>query len=282
MMRAHRFVWLQVRQGSMLGLKYALAVCASSTPGMAERALPVLMAAMEDGDDDVRAAAVHACVPLATAIAAQPAATVRGICDRLWALLPSFDEVSPAPASVMQLLGLLCSQVRQEMGPATASGDVDASVEDEAEDTVHVLHAARSEPEDVKPSQQDLDLETDVAMHGIDLAVPESVDLLSDAEVRPACMPQTHQCGRAQLLSRASRVMPGSEVWRCDFTFCAGATATVVAILRALEPGRAACVRCVLPQARAVSAAEARTVRRHTRSAAHNAAAGIPAAVRVH
>lgn len=168
----------------MLGLKYALAVCAPSAPGMADRVLPVLMAAMGDGDDDVRAAAVHACVPLAPAIAAQPATTVRGICDRLWALLPSFDEVSPAPASVMQLLGLLCSQPRAELSPAA---EADASVDDEAEDTVHVVPGTSAEPEDVKPSREELDLDSDAVMHDVKAeAVQESIDLLSDAEVRRA------------------------------------------------------------------------------------------------
>lgn len=170
----------------MLGLKYALAVCASSMPGMAERALPVLMAAMSDGDDDVRAAAVHACVPLAPAIAAQPPAMVQGICERLWALLPSFDDVSPAPASVMQLLGILCTQPLKtvcdvEGTAAYAAVKVEPCVEDEAEDTVHVLHGVGTETDDVKPPRDEVD--QDIDKHEIHAAVPHVVDLLCDAEV---------------------------------------------------------------------------------------------------
>ena len=176
---------MQVRQGGMLGIKYTLAVCAASTPGMAERALPVLMAAMGDGDDDVRAAAVHACVPLAHDIAAQPAETVRGICDRLWALLPSFDEVSPAPASVMQLLGLLCSLPRTVIaagqGSCVGHGGRASPKEDEAENTVQELLGTKGECEDDKPDRMALD--EAAAMHGVEVTLPGEVDLVREAEV---------------------------------------------------------------------------------------------------
>eukprot|EP00892_Ulva_mutabilis_P005302 jgi/Ulvmu1/3143/UM015_0183.1 len=177
-------IW-EVRQGSMLGIKYSLAVCASLAPGMAERALPVLLTAMEDGDDDVRSAAVHACVPLAHDIAAQPADVLHDICGRLWALLPSFDEVSPAPASVMQLLGLLCSQpctdTRGVAGDTAGQGRASPK-EDDAEDTMLEMPDVKAECEDKKLACAALD--ESAGTNGVEVSRPSAVDLLSDAEER--------------------------------------------------------------------------------------------------
>ena len=84
-----------------------MAVDTDAAGDMVHRMLPVLMQGMRDSDDDVRAAAVQACVPLADTLVQKTPGMVSDLVTCLWELLPSFDEVSPAPASVLQLLGIL-------------------------------------------------------------------------------------------------------------------------------------------------------------------------------
>lgn len=84
-----------------------MAVDTDAAGAMVHRILPVLMQGMRDSDDDVRASAVQACVPLADTLVQKTPGMVSDLITCLWELLPSFDEVSPAPASVLQLLGIL-------------------------------------------------------------------------------------------------------------------------------------------------------------------------------
>ena len=84
-----------------------MAVDTDAAGDMVHRMLPVLMQGMRDSDDDVRASAVQACVPLADTLVQKTPGMVSDLITCLWELLPSFDEVSPAPASVLQLLGIL-------------------------------------------------------------------------------------------------------------------------------------------------------------------------------
>jgi hypothetical protein len=98
---------MQVRHGSMMCIKCMMAVDTGAACAMVNRIFPVLMQGMRDRDDDVRAAAVQACVPLADTLVERAPDMVSDLISCLWELLPSFDEVSPAPASVLHLLGIL-------------------------------------------------------------------------------------------------------------------------------------------------------------------------------
>ena len=91
----------------MMCIKCIMAVDTVAAGAMVHRILPVLMQGMRDHDDDVRASAVQACVPLATSLVQQAPHLVPDLIACLWELLPSFDVVSPAPASVLQLLGIV-------------------------------------------------------------------------------------------------------------------------------------------------------------------------------
>lgn len=91
----------------MMCIKCIMAVDTDAAGAMVHRMLPVLMQGMRDSDDDVRACAVQACVPLADKLVQKTPGMVSDLITCLWELLPSFDEVSPAPASVLQLLGIL-------------------------------------------------------------------------------------------------------------------------------------------------------------------------------
>ncbi|KAF5829237.1 armadillo-type protein [Dunaliella salina] len=99
-----------VRYGGYLGLKYMLAARLDLAAQLLPAALPFLQRGLEDPDDDVRAASADALVPVASellALGPGPAQTIRSL---LWGLLAELDELSPAIASVVQLLSHLYSQ----------------------------------------------------------------------------------------------------------------------------------------------------------------------------
>lgn len=104
----------------MLGVKCLLVTSASDADKLIAVAMPALMSAMHEADDDVRVAAAQACLPAVDTIAAMAADTVAALLGALWAMLPQLSDLSAATASVLQLLGAL--QSRCEQGPASAAG----------------------------------------------------------------------------------------------------------------------------------------------------------------
>lgn len=107
----------------MMCIKCIMAVDTVAAGAMVHRILPVLMQGMRDTDDDVRASAVQACVPLANSLVRQAPDLVSDLIACLWELLPSFDVVSPAPASVLQLLGIVTAHC---MESCPSKGTLDA------------------------------------------------------------------------------------------------------------------------------------------------------------
>jgi hypothetical protein len=80
----------------MSAVKYLLASCPGDAGIAVPLALPALLAAIGDADDDIRAAAADACVPVAATIAAQGAGVVAQLAALLWGMLPTLSELSAA------------------------------------------------------------------------------------------------------------------------------------------------------------------------------------------
>jgi hypothetical protein len=102
----------------MLAIKYLLAAAPAAAPYLLPVALPSLMRSMHEDDDDVRATAAHACVPMASHIIAQGPETVRALLAHLWEMLPLLGDLSAATESVLQLLSMLYSHQSDLHGSA--------------------------------------------------------------------------------------------------------------------------------------------------------------------
>eukprot|EP00873_Tetraselmis_striata_P035112 jgi/Tetstr1/455376/TSEL_042208.t1 len=99
----------QVRHGCILGWKYILATRQDLAAELLPQALPSLTQGLQDKDDDVRAAAAEALVPVADALLAAGQGVVGEVRDILWDILLDLQELSTSTASVMHLLAKLYS-----------------------------------------------------------------------------------------------------------------------------------------------------------------------------
>ncbi|KAI4324095.1 hypothetical protein L6164_023659 [Bauhinia variegata] len=105
----------EIRHGSLLGIKYLVAVRQEMLPDLLGRVLPACKSGLEDPDDDVRAVAADALIPAADAIVALQGETLHSIVMLLWDILLDLDDLSPSTSSVMNLLAEIYSQ--EEMIP---------------------------------------------------------------------------------------------------------------------------------------------------------------------
>ncbi|KAL5834862.1 hypothetical protein ACOSQ3_014451 [Xanthoceras sorbifolium] len=122
----HRPEW-EIRHGSLLGIKYLVAVRQEMLHDLLGYVLPACKAGLEDPDDDVRAVAADALIPAAASIIALDGQTLHSIVMLLWDILLDLDDLSPSTSSVMNLLAEIYSQ--EEMIPkmfgATSKQDFD-------------------------------------------------------------------------------------------------------------------------------------------------------------
>ncbi|TQD70014.1 hypothetical protein C1H46_044453 [Malus baccata] len=100
----------EVRHGSLLGIKYLVAVRQEMLHNFLDRVLPACKAGLEDPDDDVRAVAADALIPTSAAIVALKGETLHSIVMLLWDILLDLDDLSPSTSSVMNLLAEIYSQ----------------------------------------------------------------------------------------------------------------------------------------------------------------------------
>lgn len=109
----------EIRHGSLLGIKYLVAVRQEMLPDLLGYVLPACKAGLEDPDDDVRAVAADALIPTASAIVSIKGQTLHDIIMLLWDILLDLDDLSPSTSSVMNLLAEICSQEEMipKMGP---------------------------------------------------------------------------------------------------------------------------------------------------------------------
>ncbi|XAR57644.1 Nucleoplasmin ATPase [Bertholletia excelsa] len=105
----------EIRHGSLLGVKYLVAVRQEMLHDLLGQVLPACKAGLEDPDDDVRAVAADALIPAAAAIVSLKGQTLYSIVMLLWDILLDLDDLSPSTSSVMNLLAEIYSQ--EEMLP---------------------------------------------------------------------------------------------------------------------------------------------------------------------
>ncbi|KAL9268603.1 TATA-binding protein-associated factor BTAF1-like protein [Drosera capensis] len=99
----------EIRHGSLLGIKYLVAVRQEMLPNLLGFVLPSCKIGLEDPDDDVRAVAADALIPTALAIVSHKGETLHSIVMLLWDILLDLDDLSPSTSSVMNLLAEIYS-----------------------------------------------------------------------------------------------------------------------------------------------------------------------------
>ncbi|XP_062180641.1 TATA-binding protein-associated factor BTAF1-like [Phragmites australis] len=105
----------EVRHGSLLGIKYLVAVRQEMLKDLFDYVLHACKAGLEDPDDDVRAVAAEALIPAATSLVRLNDQMLHSIVMLLWDILLDLDDLSPSTSSVMNLLAEIYSQT--EMVP---------------------------------------------------------------------------------------------------------------------------------------------------------------------
>ncbi|KAK9809358.1 hypothetical protein WJX73_008453 [Symbiochloris irregularis] len=97
-----------VRQGGLLGLKFLLAATqADQAAALLLAALPAALHALQGKDDEVRAVAAEALLPVAGLLVQGEAGSQEHLLSVLWGVLADVDELSACTGSVMQLLSQL-------------------------------------------------------------------------------------------------------------------------------------------------------------------------------
>ncbi|XP_057544192.1 TATA-binding protein-associated factor BTAF1 [Amaranthus tricolor] len=94
----------EIRHGSLLGIKYLIAVRQEMLSDLLGFVLPACKSGLEDPDDDVRAVAADALIPAASTIVSNMDQLLHPIVMLLWDILLDLDDLSPSTSSVMNLL----------------------------------------------------------------------------------------------------------------------------------------------------------------------------------
>ncbi|XP_024523098.1 TATA-binding protein-associated factor BTAF1 [Selaginella moellendorffii] len=118
----------EVRHGSLLGIKYLVAVRQEMIGELLPRVLPACIAGLEDPDDDVRSVAADALFPAARAIVTHASHLVKTILILLWDILLDLDDLSPSTNSVMHLLAELYSQP-EALLPLNSTSSIDLNAD---------------------------------------------------------------------------------------------------------------------------------------------------------
>nr|BAD25208.1 putative SNF2 domain-containing protein [Oryza sativa Japonica Group] len=116
----------EVRHGSLLGIKYLVAVRQEMLKDLLNYVLHACKAGLEDPDDDVRAVAAEALIPAAASLVRLNDQMLHSIVMLLWDILLDLDDLSPSTSSVMNLLAEIYSQpemVPKMLGTTAIGGD---------------------------------------------------------------------------------------------------------------------------------------------------------------
>ncbi|XP_078169062.1 ROOT GROWTH DEFECTIVE 3 isoform X2 [Carex rostrata] len=100
----------EIRHGSLLGIKYLVAVRKEMIQNLLMYVLPACKAGLEDPDDDVRAVAADSLLPTAASLVELDDQMLNSIVMLLWDILLDLDDLSPSTSSVMNLLAEIYSQ----------------------------------------------------------------------------------------------------------------------------------------------------------------------------
>ncbi len=100
----------EVRHASLLGLRYIIAVRQKDMPAeLLGAAIEPILEGLQDEDDDVRAAAGEALIPVAQAVVDIMPSKVPKLVSILWDALLDIDDISASTSSVLRLLARLTS-----------------------------------------------------------------------------------------------------------------------------------------------------------------------------
>uniref|UniRef100_A0A7M5XDP0 Mot1 central domain-containing protein n=1 Tax=Clytia hemisphaerica TaxID=252671 RepID=A0A7M5XDP0_9CNID len=97
----------QVRHGGLLGLKYMLAVRKDMAIELLPDTIPWILKGFQDGDDDVRAVAAAALLPVAEDLGSHFQDEIPNMLTILWDILLELDDLTASTNSVMMLLSSL-------------------------------------------------------------------------------------------------------------------------------------------------------------------------------
>ncbi|RXM36599.1 TATA-binding protein-associated factor 172 [Acipenser ruthenus] len=97
----------EVRHGGLLGIKYALAVRQDLIGALLPKVLPAITEGLQDLDDDVRAVAAAALIPVVDGLVHLQAIKVPFIVNTLWDALLELDDLTASTNSIMTLLSSL-------------------------------------------------------------------------------------------------------------------------------------------------------------------------------
>ncbi|KAK4389078.1 TATA-binding protein-associated factor BTAF1, partial [Sesamum angolense] len=86
----------EIRHGSLLGIKYLVAVRQEMLHDLLGPVLPACKTGLEDPDDDVRAVAAEALIPTSAAIVSLKGPILHSIIMLLWDILLDLDDLSPS------------------------------------------------------------------------------------------------------------------------------------------------------------------------------------------
>ncbi|XP_078440415.1 ROOT GROWTH DEFECTIVE 3 isoform X2 [Wolffia australiana] len=100
----------EIRHGSLLGIKYLVAVRQDMLQDLLGYVLPACKIGLEDPDDDVRAVAAEALIPAASSLVSLKKGILHPVITLLWDILLYLDDLNPSTSSVMNLLAELYSQ----------------------------------------------------------------------------------------------------------------------------------------------------------------------------
>ncbi|KAG7462732.1 hypothetical protein MATL_G00187870 [Megalops atlanticus] len=105
----------EVRHGGLLGIKYVLAVRQDLIAALLPKVLPAITEGLQDLDDDVRAVAAAALIPVVEGLVQLQPAEVPFIVNTLWDALLELDDLTASTNSIMTLLSSLLTypQVRE-------------------------------------------------------------------------------------------------------------------------------------------------------------------------
>ncbi|RVW77249.1 TATA-binding protein-associated factor BTAF1 [Vitis vinifera] len=112
----------EIRHGSLLGIKYLVAVRQEMLHNLLAHVLPACKTGLEDPDDDVRAVAADALIPTAASIVSLKGQTLHSIVMLLWDILLDLDDLSPSTSRnlfsgemIPKMFGALASKEKQEL-----------------------------------------------------------------------------------------------------------------------------------------------------------------------
>ncbi|KAI5020828.1 hypothetical protein ZWY2020_045716 [Hordeum vulgare] len=114
----------EVRHGSLLGIKYLVAVRKEMLKDLFEYVLHACKAGLEDPDYDVSAVAADTLIPAAASLVRLNDQMLNSVVMLLWDILLDLDDLSPSTSSVMNLLAEIYSQpemVPRMLGTAALS-----------------------------------------------------------------------------------------------------------------------------------------------------------------